>query len=364
MKKSKIGIVTIHTDFNYGAVLQAIATQKVFEINGYDAEIIDYRNKFIDQQSKLMYKQNNKIKGYVITLIRNTIFGRYFYYKKAIKDLDKYRKKSNIRYYNKEELDNTDYDILVVGSDQLWNPVISNGLDPIFLLDFGHTKKKISLATSMGSYKLQEKDTLIFKELLKNFNSISVREKHAIDELQPIVTKKIKEVLDPTLLIDKKTWLNDYAKYSKYYNINEKFILTYFVGGDKSKYKEKISEYSKKLGLPVWTIQYSNYKWKESDKRILGASVIDFIALIKNASLVITDSFHGVAFSVNLEKEFVALTNTQNPIRVKQFLDKLDLSDRIDMQSDNLDKINYSEVTNKLLTMRNDSLEWIFKAIK
>ena len=92
MKNKKIGIITIHTDFNYGAVLQAIATQKVFEINGYDAEIIDYRNKFIDQQSKLMYKQNNKFKGYFITLIRNTIFGRYFYYKKAIKNLDKYKK--------------------------------------------------------------------------------------------------------------------------------------------------------------------------------------------------------------------------------------------------------------------------------
>lgn len=364
MKNKKIGIITIHTDFNYGAVLQAIATQKVFEINGYDAEIIDYRNKFIDQQSKLMYKQNNKFKGYFITLIRNTIFGRYFYYKKAIKNLDKYRKKSNIRYYSIEDLKDVKYDILVVGSDQLWNPIISNGIDPVFLLNFGKAKKKISLATSMGSYNLNESDKEIFKNLLKDFNSISVREKHAIDQLQPLVSQKIKEVLDPTLLLDKNIWLEDYAKESKYCNINEKYILTYFVGGKKSKYKSKVMEYSKKLGIPVWSIQYSNYNWKETDKKILGASVIDFIALIKNASLVLTDSFHGVAFSVNLEKNFVALTNRQNPIRVREFLKKMNLNDRIDMNSDNYHEVDYQKVNDKLIAMRNDSLDWIFKAIK
>ena len=123
-------------------------------------------------------------------------------------------------------------------------------------------------------------------------------------------------------------------------------------------------EYSKKLGIPVWSIQYSNYNWKETDKKILGASVIDFIALIKNASLVLTDSFHGVAFSVNLEKNFVALTNRQNPSRVREFLKKMNLNDRIDMNSDNYHEVDYQKVNDKLIAMRNDSLDWIFKAIK
>ena len=364
MENKKIGIVTIHTDYNYGAVLQAIATQKVLEINGYDAEIIDYRNKFIDQQSKLMYKQDNKIKGYFVTLIRNTIFGRYFFFKKAIKNLDKYRKKTKKRYYSITDLNNINYDVLIVGSDQLWNPIISNGLDPVFLLGFGNPKKRISLATSMGSYIINEKDSLIFKKMLEKFDSISVREKHAIEQLQPLVSQKIKELLDPTLLLDKNTWEEDFAKYSNYYNTKEKYILTYFVGEDKSKYRTKIREYSKLLGIPVWTIQFSNYNWKESDKKILGASVIDFLALIKNASLVITDSFHGVAFSVNLGTNFVALTNIKNPIRVKEFLGKLNLGERIDMNSDDYHEVDYSKVNTKLLEMRKDSLDWVFKAIK
>ena len=364
MKSKKIGIITIHTDFNYGAVLQAIATQKLFEINGYDAEIIDYRNKFIDQQSKIIYKQDNKMKGYFITLIRNTVFGRYFYFKKAIRGLDKYRKKSSQRYYTINDLNNTEYDILIVGSDQLWNPVISNGIDPVFLLNFGKPKKKISLATSMGSYNLTEHDSEVFKEYLKDFNSISVREKHAIEQLQPLVSKKIKELLDPTLLLEKNVWLEEYAKDSKYFKTEEKYILTYFVGGEKYKYKSKVAEYSKELGLPVWSIQYSNYNWKETDKKILGASVIDFIALIKNASLVLTDSFHGVAFSVNLGIDFVSLTNVQNPIRVKEFLSKLDLDDRIDMNSDDYHEVDYSKVNDRLLSLREDSVEWIFNSIK
>ena len=364
MKNKKIGIVTIHTDFNYGAVLQAIATQKFFEINGYDAEIIDYRNKFIDQQSKLIYKQDNKIKGYLITFIRNTIFGRYFYFKKAIKDLDKYRKKNKKRYYSITDLNNTDYDVLIVGSDQLWNPIISNGLDPVFLLGFGNPKKRISLATSMGSYKINEEDSLIFKKMLAKFDSISVREKHAIEQLQPFVTKEIKEILDPTLLLEDKVWIEDYAKDSKYYKTNEHYILTYFVGGDKSKYRAKIREYSKMLGIPVWTIQYSNYNWKESDKKILGASAVDFLALIKNATLVITDSFHGVAFSVNLGTDFIPLTNTQNPVRVKEFLTKLNLDDRIDMNSKDYKKVNFNKVNKKLLAMRKESVEWILKSVK
>ena len=92
--------------------------------------------------------------------------------------------------------------------------------------------------------------------------------------------------------------------------------------------------------------------------------MIDFIALIKNASVILTDSFHGVAFSVNLGKDFVALTNTQNPIRVKEFLEKLGLDNRIDMDPEDFKMINYIEVNKKLLKMRNDSLKWIFESIK
>ena len=136
------------------------------------------------------------------------------------------------------------------------------------------------------------------------------------------------------------------------------------MGGNKNKYRQKIKEYADKLQLPVLTIQYSNYYWKESNKKILGASIADFIALIKNADLVLTDSFHGVAFSVNLGIDFVALTNTENPIRVKEFLTKIELEERIDMSSDTYTSIDYEDVSRKIELMRKDSAEWLLNAIQ
>ena len=364
MEKKKIGIITIHTDFNYGAVLQAVATQKFFEINGYDSEIIDYENKVISQQSKICYKQGGKIKGYFISFVRNTLFGRYHYYKKAVENLDLYRKKSKEKYNSLEELEMSPYDILVAGSDQIWNPLISGELDPVFLLDFGKEKKKISVATSMGSYTLSDSERRKFNYTLEDFEFISVRENHAKRQLQPLVKKDIKVLLDPTLLLDKNAWWNNLGKNSKYSLKKERYIVTYFVGGNKNKYRQKIKEYADKLQLPVWTIQYSNYYWKESNKKILGASIADFIALIKNADLVLTDSFHGVAFSVNLGIDFVALTNTENPIRVKEFLTKIELEERIDMSSDTYTSIDYEDVSRKIELMRKDSAEWLLNAIQ
>ena len=90
----------------------------------------------------------------------------------------------------------------------------------------------------------------------------------------------------------------------------------------------------------------------------------DFVALIANADLVITDSFHGVAFSVNLEKNFVALTNKANPVRVKALLDKLGISERIDMSVADYHNVNYKEVTPKLEKLRDASVEWVLNAVK
>lgn len=78
VRKMKAGIVTIHTDFNYGAVLQAVATQKFLELNGVNAEIIDYENKEIAKQFKLFYKQGKTLFGYGVTFVRNVFFGRFF----------------------------------------------------------------------------------------------------------------------------------------------------------------------------------------------------------------------------------------------------------------------------------------------
>ena len=192
---------------------------------------------------------------------------------------------------------------------------------------------------------------------------VCVREQFAKNQLQKLTSKDIKVLLDPTLLLDKEVWWKCFAINSSYALKKEKYIVTYFVGAEKKKYRSIVAEYAKKFKLPVWTIQYSNYYWKESNKKILGASIIDFIALIANAELVITDSFHGAAFSINMGTNFVSLTNLDNPVRVKEFLSQFNLNNRIDMIPSNYSPIEYKKVYNQLEKLRRDSIEWILNAI-
>lgn len=358
----KIGIMTIHTTYNYGAVLQAYATEAFYNSQGYDAELIDYTNDHIQEQLKLFYKQDGKFKGYFITFIRNTVFGRLHYYKKAFGNIKNTCRFSKRHYATLDALESTNYDVLVAGSDQLWNPLISGELDPAFFLQFGHCKK-ISVASSVGSSKLSDKELLTVKQYLKAFDAISVREEFARDQLQPLTDKEIKILLDPTLLLSREHWIQKVAIYSKYYSTKDKYIVTYFAGGNKDSHRQIIREYAEKFNLPVWTIQYSNYSWKESSKKILGASMEDFVALIAKASLVITDSFHGVAFSVNLGTDFVALTNKANPIRVKALLEKIGITERIDMPVDKYHSVDYDAVTPKLKALQEDSIDWAINAV-
>lgn len=358
-----IGIMTIHTTYNYGAVLQAYATEAFFNNNGYDAELIDYTNPHIQEMLKLTYKQYGKWTGYIKTLILNTLFKRLYYYRKGfgkIHDTCRFSRK----YDTRESLDEAEYDILVAGSDQLWNPMISGELDPVFFLQFGKANKRISVASSLGSYTLSDSEKKNVSKYLEKFDHISVREEFARVQLQQLTSCPIKVLLDPTLLLKKDFWLNKVIKESQYKKKTERYIVTYFAGGDKNPYRKTIAEYSKMMNLPVWTIQYSNYTWKESSKKILGATMEDFVALIANADLVITDSFHGVAFSLNMETNFVALTNTANPVRVRALLEKLELVDRIDMPITSYRSVDYTEVTPKLQALQKDSIDWIMNAVE
>lgn len=358
-----IGIMTIHTTYNYGAVLQAYATQAFFRRQGYDAELINYTNPHIQEMLKLSYKQDGKWTGYIKTFIRNTLFGRLHYYKKGFSHIDEVCRFSK-RFETAKDLKNANYDVMVAGSDQLWNPLISGEIDPLFFLQFGEAGKRISVASSMGSHRLNSSEKEEIRRYLKDFDHISVREKFAKDQLQLLTDKPIKVLMDPTLLLPREFWNKNIINRSQYKGKKERYIVTYFAGGNKGTHRKIIGEYSKMLNLPVWTIQYSNYTWKESSKKILGATMEDFVALIANAELVITDSFHGVAFSINMGTNFVALTNTENPVRVKALLDQLEIADRLDMTTELYRPVDYTEVTTKLQTLQKDSIDWVINAVE
>ena len=149
------------------------------------------------------------------------------------------------------------YDILIAGSDQIWNPLITGGLDSVFLLQFGNASKRISVASSLGSNKPTEEEENIFRKAFEDFSSISVREQYAKNCLQSLTNKNIKVLMDPTFLFNKNEWINLLGKKSKLFDLKEKYILTYFISGKKSSYQDRVLEYSKKLNCPVWSIPVS-----------------------------------------------------------------------------------------------------------
>lgn len=363
----KIGVLTYHhAKHSFGASLQTFATIRVLEKLGYNVELINYENAY--EQAEIKDRGvsfNIRILMHINKAIRMYLYnGRKDPYLNSA-NLDKiYGCVSKTVYRNAAEMRDLDFDVMLVGSDQVWNPHITGNLDKVFLLMFGHAKRRISYASSMGSYILNEYEREIFREALVQFSSISVREVHAKEQLQQLVEKDIKIVADPTLLMTREEWHSAL-------NINENserdqpYILTYFIGGNLASYWDDVKKYVSELKLPIWNIQSHSRKNSYVDKAILGATLGDIVSLISNATLIITDSFHGTAFSINFQKQFVSLPNKNNPIRIIELLKLFGISDRINISERKaLIRINYDEVTKRLELLRSTSLLWLKKAIE
>ena len=361
----KVGIVTVHRCFNYGACLQAYATVWFLRKQGYDAEIIDYTNDYEQRFLKLSYKENERLLGYVTSLLKNLILRKNKYYKMGLGKVSEMYPLSKQRYRSITELSNVQYDVLVSGSDQIWNPCITNGLDSVFFLEFGHAKKRISIASSIGSSELTTEDKDIIRNALKAYSAISVREQYAKDQIQQLTSKEICVISDPTLLFKKSDW-DTLIEKSKYSKVKERYILTYFVSPQKhnNDYQQRVKEYAEKYQLPIWTIQFGGYRWKISSKRILGASMEDFLSLIANSSFVITDSYHGVVLSAILNKDFIAFKHVDNPIRTEEFLKDLGLETRMNMKPKDYCPINYTRVNRILENKRIHASNWIRNVIE
>lgn len=363
----KVGIITFHhAKHSYGAFLQAYATLRVVESLGYDAEIINYDNNFEQKEVKLK-KKNIKQAFYLIVswLVRFFVYGGIKDPCRSAKQLDKLYRNVSKRYKNLHSLQSTNYDILVAGSDQIWNPMVCGGIDSAFFLNFGEAETRISYASSIGSYHFSIDELKIIEKYLSRFASISVREQYASDELSSICTQKINVVCDPTLLMTSEQWENEVCTELKSFKKIEPYILTYFVGGNIAQYWDRIKEYVNEIGLSVYNVQSHSRKNMHVNKAIHNILPGDLLAYIKNADYILTDSFHGTVFSILFQKNFVAVINKQNPIRVKNLLERLGLANRIDDKIKGIPKeIDYTKTCELLDEYRKESKDWLEKSLK
>lgn len=349
----KIGILTFHRAHNYGAVLQAFALQEYLRTRGYDVEIIDYRQPYIEKVYKCFSLKRCISKNPLVCLLKlkNEL---NLYTKRRQKKLYfkrfrcKYLKISDRPVYNIKEIPQT-FDIYLHGSDQIWNKKLLGGYDMIY---FGGYKThkfslKASYAASFEDKEIEDRDKLLFKRGLSLLDYVSVREEKLIDRIQPLTTKKIVSVIDPTLLAPIDIWNN------MIHPVNDKhYLLTYVVG---IKNKEKVRDCAyfihKKTGLPIVSVNE------------LSPSPEDFVSYIKFADYIISDSFHATVFSILYEKDFYTVASgTSSDVRFTELLKALSIEDRIIRgQIDNLFGIDYVErkIKYKLDSYRKESVQFI-----
>lgn len=300
----KIGIITFHRADNYGAVLQAYglthAVRKIIQNKEYDykCEIIDYTNQAIDSRYHIrtlseIPRLKTKIKHillrkYLIQNQRNFKVFRKTFLPISCKKYDK----KNVREIEK------DYNILITGSDQVWNGLLTLD-DKTYFLDFSDEKnKKIAYAASAGAEKYFLSKIEDYKTALDTFSNISVRENQLFDIMIEKGYKQTQKVLDPVFLLNR----SDYELIESNHNIvRGKYILVYVIAFEEELYKfaQKLSE---KTGMKIVYINVDKPK-KVGVVNLRNVSVPHFLTLIKNASYVVTSSFHGIAFSLIYNRE-------------------------------------------------------------
>lgn len=380
----KIGIITILKCNNFGAELQAYATQKKLNLMGYDAEIIDmlyYKHPDFQKtkNSKPFVKQSiiNKIIEFLkFTILTPVIYKIVPLISKKMKirnmkfeDFHKKNTKISRTYISQDSLyaNCDEYDVYVVGSDQVWNPGTGMNIEPYFLTFVPENKIKISYASSFGVTKIPTEYKEKYNQLLNNINHISVREDAGISIVKEVANRNAELVLDPTLLLNKEEW----SQCGSGINPNKgKYVLIYEVHPSE-KIQKLAFDYAYKNNLPVYRIGVRGIlNWKTKGIiNFVDIGPADFVSLFQNAEIIFTNSFHGTAFSVNFGKNFYTVLSKygKKNSRMTSLLSILDLESRIIYQEEDkqIVYINYDkDKVQKLLQIERDkSISYLEKSI-
>lgn len=367
-------LVTYHNSYSYGACLQAFATLRLVEARGYEASFVNYHNpheeSILGSSAWAVFRRQVKWRGVgglsprnmrrVFGTVKRNLLGYKKYLHKGFDEFHASLPKTPEEPCDAKFLDSVKTDLLLLGSDQMWNASISGGIDPVFLLDFGKAGRRISLATSMGNHRIEgEEERSLFIRCLTKFDAISVREEFAREQLAQLgIDSSI--CLDPTLLIDGEQWRSmerrpkDIAK-------GERFLLLFSLTDKSPERVRACMEYADQIGVPVYRIANNRINNPGVTKTLRGVTPQEFVWLIDHADFVCTDSFHGTAFALNLETPFVVFPNWEgNNGRMLELLKLVEMEDRFDnLQGERCELLAEFDVNHRLQARREQCLSWL-----
>ena len=325
MAKEKIKIITIHFGTNHGSVLQSYALSNYLKNAGHDVQIIDYvPERYNVWKSLLLRKRKQYPLPIIMAYYPFAVMRGY----KVRKLFDRFLKNSlNLtkRYSSKEELHNDPplADIYITGSDQVWNNDYNGDNDYSYYLDFvPENTKKFAYAASFGKDFIEHEDYLSkIKPMLSTFDRISVREKDAQCILSQMDISSV-HVVDPVFLLSKQQW----REFATVYERGNPYILVYVMDGIYNELLEYAQKLKEQTGKMIYVVAFKKINDVRIDKCFYLTTPKDFIGLLDNADVVITNSFHGTAFSILFQKRFITIGKEKYNSRMRSLLGALDLN--------------------------------------
>ncbi len=290
----RVCTVTCQHAYNYGARLQTYALAHYLQQQGHKVEVIDYRPNYMRGDIQLMFWPGLSVKQWGKLLIqfpaRLRAKRRQPYFDNFS---DEYIPLTKRIYWTIDELraEAPNADVYIAGSDQIWNTEFRNGTDPGYYLDFGDKHvRRISYAASFATEDIQPSAREFVKANIERFDGISVREHSALNILDALGYKGV-EVLDPVFLISKDEW-NNLADNTGH---GEKYVLVYDFMNSPLVHQEA-ERIAKGKGLKIYSI--GDKRLHYCNKNFIYATPQTFLGLIKNATHVVSNSFHGTAFAM------------------------------------------------------------------
>ncbi len=334
--KYDVAILNFWPYSNFGAIITGYALQKSLEELGYSNKLIWYMNNANIRHNAETFAQSH-FKNFA---------DRYMNYTSLLTDKD-------LTKINEQT------DVVIVGSDQVWKSPGQGINKGAYYLNFvTDTSKKIACAASFGEEKFvgTPEEEALASVLLKQFDAISVREIAGQKICRERMGVDSEVVIDPVFYIDRK-YYDDMADSVKP-RLPEKYILAYFLGKDDFD-KKVINYYSQTMNLPVIELNIKDMNTEE------------WLNYIRGAELLITNSFHGMCFSIIFNNEFICVANKNKAYsRFETILSKLNLLDRARPSHDivlsdkyQLEKIDYDQVNRLITEEKNVALSWLTNAI-
>ncbi len=350
-----VGIITFHCADNYGAMLQAYGLKRYLSDAGVQVHIVRYEPFFMTGRhwwlpyipiGRMKRRMGMSLRGWKAHIRAGACF---------------FRLRKKMRAFRKEYLIEKGYGKLlfsrqfrrlpfryyIVGSDQIWNPNITLGLRAVYFGAFPsrHKKKVVAYGASLGGEVLPDQYEKRFSRLLPYVDAVSLREADAVPYVQRFRREKVTAVLDPVFLPVRKCW-EDLAKSPGRKN----YILVYQTEQNRELVRY-VCSLAKETSLPVLELQTGAGKTGNGFLSDFAVGPAEFLGYIREASYVVTNSFHAVSFSIIFEKKFLAYLYSGSGARVKNLLRVSGLENRLyekdkDGQIDA--RIDWEEVKRKM----------------